>query len=67
MKANHVTQGCINDVHNIKDFLTTLWGFQEQDMVILTDDQQEARFIPTRANIIAAMKWLVSDAQEDDS
>ncbi|KAI7880730.1 peptidase C14 [Lichtheimia hyalospora FSU 10163] len=59
--------GCINDVHNIKNFLTTLWGFQEQDMVILTDDQQESRFIPTRANIIAAMKWLVSDAQEDDS
>lgn len=54
-------------MHNIKNFLTTLWGFKEQDMVILTDDQEEARFIPTRANIIAAMKWLVSDAQEDDS
>ncbi|KAI8146202.1 peptidase C14, caspase domain-containing protein, partial [Fennellomyces sp. T-0311] len=57
----------INDVHNIKDFLITLYGFQEQDMVILTDDQENPKMIPTRANIIAAMQWLVNDAQENDS
>ncbi|KAI9321014.1 peptidase C14, caspase domain-containing protein [Dichotomocladium elegans] len=59
--------GCINDVHNVKDFLMTLYGFKEEDMVILTDDQQEPRFIPTRSNIIAAMQWLVRDAEENDS
>ena len=36
-------------------------------MVILTDDQQDPRMIPTRANIIAAMQWLVNDAQDNDS
>jgi hypothetical protein len=36
-------------------------------MVILTDDQEEDKFKPTRANIIAAMQWLVSDAQPNDS
>ncbi|KAI9250198.1 caspase domain-containing protein [Phascolomyces articulosus] len=59
--------GGINDVHNIKDFLITLWGFKEEDMVILTDDQENPKLIPTRANIIAAMQWLVHDAQENDS
>ncbi|CAO3585917.1 unnamed protein product [Absidia cylindrospora] len=59
--------GCINDVHNIKTFLVKRFGFQEEDMVILTDDQEEARFRPTKANIYSAMQWLVSDAQHDDS
>ncbi|KAI8088655.1 caspase domain-containing protein [Halteromyces radiatus] len=59
--------GCINDVHNIKTFLIEQYGFQEQDMVILTDDQEEARFKPTRANILSAMQWLVHDAQPNDS
>ncbi|ORY96418.1 caspase domain-domain-containing protein [Syncephalastrum racemosum] len=59
--------GCINDVHNIKNFIMELYGFKEEDMVILTDDQSEPQFIPTRANIISAMQWLVNDAQENDS
>lgn len=36
-------------------------------MVILTDDQEEEKFLPTRANIINGMQWLVDDAQENDS
>lgn len=60
--------GCINDVANIKDFITTLYGFQEQDMVILTDDQpSETKYYPTKDNILSAMSWLVSDAQPNDS
>ena len=60
--------GCVNDVANIKEFLTTLYGFEQEDMVILTDDQSpDTKFYPTHANIIAAMSWLVSDAQPNDS
>jgi hypothetical protein len=59
--------GCINDVANIKDFLITLYGFAEEDMVILTDDQEEETLVPTRENILAAMKWLVHDNQPNDS
>jgi hypothetical protein len=36
-------------------------------MVILTDDQSDPQFIPTKENILAAMRWLVNDAQENDS
>ncbi|KAI8140321.1 peptidase C14, caspase domain-containing protein [Fennellomyces sp. T-0311] len=61
-------KGCINDVHNIKDFLTEFYGFQEEDMRILTDDQTDDPFkMPTRANILASMQWLVEDAEENDS
>ncbi|KAI9495508.1 peptidase C14, caspase domain-containing protein [Zychaea mexicana] len=60
-------KGCINDVHNLKDFLMKLYNFREEDMIILTDDQRDQRFIPTRANMLAAMEWLVRDARPNDS
>ncbi|KAI8640055.1 caspase domain-containing protein [Parasitella parasitica] len=60
--------GCINDVHNIKEFLISMYGFHQDDMVILTDDQpQDTEFFPTRANILSAMQWLVSDSKSNDS
>ncbi|KAL0140155.1 caspase domain-containing protein [Mucor lusitanicus] len=33
----------------------------------LNDDREEEKFRPTRSNIIAAMQWLVNDAEPDDS
>jgi hypothetical protein len=60
-------KGCINDVHNIKNFLMTLYNFREEDMVVLTDDQANPRSIPTKQNIIQAMQWLVNDSRPNDS
>ncbi|PBK64449.1 hypothetical protein ARMSODRAFT_961961 [Armillaria solidipes] len=59
--------GCINDAHNIRNFLCTRFGYREEDIVMLTDDSQHHRQIPTRENILYAMRWLVKDAQPDDS
>jgi hypothetical protein len=36
-------------------------------MVILTDDQKDPKFIPTKQNILSAMQWLVNGARENDS
>jgi hypothetical protein len=36
-------------------------------MVILTDDQQNPMGLPTKANILRAMAWLVSGAEQNDS
>lgn len=36
-------------------------------MVLLRDDARNPRDIPTKKNMIAAMRWLVKDAQPDDS
>ncbi|KAI8635947.1 peptidase C14, caspase domain-containing protein [Parasitella parasitica] len=65
--SKNALNGCINDVKNVKQFLTTLYKFNEADMVILTDDQKDAKFIPTRQNILNAMQWLVKGARENDS
>ncbi|KAJ2492253.1 Ca(2+)-dependent cysteine protease [Coemansia sp. RSA 2050] len=66
--TKHMLKGCINDVHNIKKFITEHFGFKESDMVILTDDQRDnPRRMPTHENIIKAMKWLVTDARMNDS
>lgn len=60
-------KGCINDVHNVSNFLKERYGYRSEDMVILTDDQQQAMSIPTRQNILRAMQWLVSGAQPNDA
>ncbi|EWC45522.1 metacaspase-1A [Drechslerella stenobrocha 248] len=60
-------RGCINDVKNMTTFLNERYGYAKEDMVILTDDQQNPRSQPTKANILQAMHWLVRDARPDDS
>jgi len=60
-------RGCINDVNHIKKFITENYGFEESNMKVLTDDQTDPEFIPTRENMIKAIKWLVHDPQENDS
>ncbi|PVG04066.1 hypothetical protein CPB86DRAFT_809963 [Serendipita vermifera] len=60
-------RGCINDAKNMKQFLIRRFGFRAEDIVMLLDDATHPRQIPTRANIIAAMQWLVKGAQSNDS
>ena len=58
-------RGCINDVHHMRDLLISE-GFDTKDMVILTDDQRNAQFVPTRDNILRACQWLVAGATFGD-
>lgn len=60
-------RGCINDVKNMSTYLNEFFGYAREDMVILTDDQQNPMSQPTKANILRAMHWLVKDAQPNDS
>ncbi|WWC85156.1 uncharacterized protein L201_000013 [Kwoniella dendrophila CBS 6074] len=59
--------GCINDVHNVQKFICERYGYRPADIVILTDDSNDPRTMPTRDNIIKGMKWLVQGAQRDDA
>ncbi|KAH6916790.1 metacaspase [Coprinopsis sp. MPI-PUGE-AT-0042] len=59
--------GCINDVQNVHQFLTSHWDYNEEDVRVLTDDQQDPQSQPTKENIIEAAQWLVEDAQPDDA
>lgn len=60
-------RGCINDARNIFQFLTTRYNYRAEDIVILTDDQANPIAVPTKANIIRAMHWLVQDARPNDA
>ncbi|XDG07326.1 hypothetical protein ABKA04_006941 [Annulohypoxylon sp. FPYF3050] len=43
------------------------YGYKREDMIILTDDQQDPILIPNKANILRAMQWLVSNARPNDA
>ncbi|KAF2870975.1 caspase domain-containing protein [Massariosphaeria phaeospora] len=60
-------RGCINDVKNMSTYLNEFFGYKREDMVCLTDDQQNPMSQPTKANILRAMHWLVKDARPNDS
>lgn len=60
-------KGCINDARAMAKFLQQKYGYREEDMVVLTDDQRDPRSHPTKANIIRAMQWLVADARTHDT
>ncbi len=60
-------RGCINDVNNIKKYLST--NYRLDEVMVLTDDpkNKDPKKIPTRANILAAFKWLRNGAKAGDS
>lgn len=55
--------GCINDVHKIKDLLISSYEYHETDITCLTDYTDEK---PTRENIIKHFDDLVTTAQPED-
>jgi len=57
-------RGCINDVRNMRALLTETFRWPPNCIRTLTDDDPSA--MPTRANIEAALRWLVAGAQPGD-
>jgi hypothetical protein len=55
--TEHKLDGCHNDAIKMKKHAIDVWGFSSSNCKILMDDGRSTK--PTRANIIAAMKWLV--------
>ena len=43
------------------------WNFKSEDIMVLTDDTRDPRRLPTKANILGAMKWLVKGSKAHDS
>lgn len=60
-------RGCIPDVHNFHELLTQTFGWHPQCIQTLTDDGKgTTREMPTKANIMKWMQWLVADARPGD-
>ena len=64
--------GCINDVHNIREFVMGKWkmmvkalltcslesfGYEVKNIVTLTDDEEDPVHRPTRDNIVCFSHW----------
>uniref|UniRef100_A0A060T8P4 Metacaspase-1 n=1 Tax=Blastobotrys adeninivorans TaxID=409370 RepID=A0A060T8P4_BLAAD len=65
--SKNALRGCINDARAMAAYLKDRHGYRDEDMVILTDDQRDQRSLPTKANILRAMQWLVAGAQTNDT
>ncbi|KAI0266453.1 caspase domain-containing protein [Gloeopeniophorella convolvens] len=59
--------GCVNDAKSMYRFLIDRQGFRARDIIRLTDEARDPRNLPTRANILGAMRWLVRGARKHDS
>ncbi|XP_026193569.1 metacaspase-1-like [Cyclospora cayetanensis] len=62
-------RGCINDAKRMQQLLRGLYGFGggPTEMVVLTDDNCDPLYKPTRHNILAAMSWLTAGSQPGDA
>ncbi|KDO25271.1 hypothetical protein SPRG_09100 [Saprolegnia parasitica CBS 223.65] len=59
-------RGCVKDVENLSSFVHEKCGFPINTMRKLTDDGN-GYALPTRANILSGMRWLVQGAKAGDS
>ncbi|KAL1289593.1 hypothetical protein HN51_058004 [Arachis hypogaea] len=68
-KRSNRINGSLNDVNSIKYFLIHNLDFPIHSIRMLTDDREEKdpMRIPTKRNIVQAMKWLVEGSQAGDS
>jgi uncharacterized caspase-like protein len=60
-------RGCVSDAKKVSKFLITYWGYKPENVVLLTDDARDRKQIPTKKNMIEAMRWLVHGAKAHDA
>ncbi|KAJ3029059.1 UNVERIFIED_CONTAM: hypothetical protein HDU68_000272 [Siphonaria sp. JEL0065] len=60
--------GCINDAHNLKEFIVENYGYSAspESMLMLTDDAKDKKKRPTLKNMLAGFVWLVSNTNPGD-
>ncbi|KAK0590046.1 hypothetical protein LWI29_022076 [Acer saccharum] len=65
--SKHELKGTINDVNNMKDLLVNYFGFLEDNLLILTEEKDDPKVIPTKNNIEKGLQWLVEGCSDGDS
>jgi len=64
--TKHALSGCINDSHNLKDFLVKS-NYFKQNEIIMMNDKIKGGYYPSRRNIEAQFRNLVSFANKHRS
>ena len=59
--------GCINDAHCMAFLLTSKFGFRQDNMRMLLDDNPNFQQRPTRQNMMQGFQWLIAGCQPGDS
>ncbi|KAI5825808.1 hypothetical protein K523DRAFT_96983 [Schizophyllum commune Tattone D] len=63
-----VLKGCIKDALRMRDYLLDHENFSEDNIRLLVDEATSIpHLMPTRQNILEAIRWLVEGAQENDT
>lgn len=61
--SDYELNGCINDVKNVRTFLTDNCKFSSSNIKLLSDEESDK---PTRVNMESAIKWLAADVFPGD-
>eukprot|EP00854_Cymbomonas_tetramitiformis_P013119 gene13119-15491_t len=65
--SDYALNGCINDVHHVKQLLTSQYGFgTSPDVLRILTDEPGSSGSPTCSNMREGLRWLVSDAVAGD-
>ncbi|GBG64523.1 hypothetical protein CBR_g45219 [Chara braunii] len=65
--TKYMLKGCLNDAKCMKYMLTQKFGFNEQNIVLLTEEAKDRGRIPTKINIMQALYWLMRGVRAGDS
>ncbi|XP_064993161.1 metacaspase-1-like isoform X2 [Musa acuminata AAA Group] len=60
-------KGTVNDVNCMRYMLTEKFGFPAECILVLTEGERDPNRVPTKENLRAAMRWLVSGCVAGDS
>lgn len=63
---NGELRGCHNDALNMIEYLKDAHGFEEKNMSILIDDDDDQHIQPTKANMLAAYKKIADISKKGD-
>ena len=61
--SEYELNGCINDVKNVRTFLTDNCKFSSSNIKLLSDEESDK---PTRVNMESAIKWFAADVFPGD-
>ncbi|CAN6289247.1 unnamed protein product [Urochloa humidicola] len=63
----HELRGTVNDVKEMRRLLTGKFGFPDDCILELTENESDRNRVPTRENLLGAMRWLVEGCDAGDS
>ncbi|KAF8044165.1 hypothetical protein BT93_A2213 [Corymbia citriodora subsp. variegata] len=66
-KRKYELKGTVNDVKHMKELLIRTFGFMEENILVLTEEEKNEHRRPTRKNILEAFQWLIRDCKAGDS